>query len=137
MNDRKNLRLVDGSPKHRESLAAQHAFDVYLDLHENRSLRAVHEKLRQEFGKASVRKAPTLRTVEHWSAWFSWQERTAAHDKELNRRNEERKIRYKLKDLEEREAQRLEIASMTKLIYRNYITKTRTDKDGNEILDEE
>src|SRR5450759_2729971 len=99
MKDRKNLRLAESAPQHRESLAAQHAFDVYLDLHEDRSLRAVHERLRQEAGKTPVRKPPNLRTIEHWSSWFDLQERTSAHDKELNRRNEERKIRDRVKDL--------------------------------------
>ena len=98
MKDRKNLRLVDDSPKHRESLAAQHAFDVYLDLLAERSLRAVHEKLRQEFGKSSVRKAPTLRTIESWSVRFNWQERALAHDRELAKRSQELRIRERLAD---------------------------------------
>jgi len=92
--------------------------------------------LGRDWGKFGARKAPSLSTIENWSSWFSWSERTAAHDKELNRRNEERRLRDRVKDLEDRERRRKEIASMNALIYWNYITKNRIDENGNEVLDE-
>ena len=59
---------------------AEAAFDVYLGLGPERSLLSLRDDLRRHF-----QRAPTLRTLENWSAHFAWQSRL----RELERRARE------------------------------------------------
>lgn len=57
-------------------------FSVYLELGPQRSLAKVAETIRSEPAVHGFRRAPSLRTVEEWSARYRWGERLAAIERE-------------------------------------------------------
>jgi hypothetical protein len=59
----------------------QSAFVVYLSLGPDRSLTELAEILRAEPRRASLRRAPSLRTLESWSNRYRWQDRLADVDR--------------------------------------------------------
>ena len=60
----------------------ERAFDVYLSLGPDRSLAELAAVLRADPHRAGLRRAPSLRTVEGWSAGRKWQDRIADIDRQ-------------------------------------------------------
>jgi hypothetical protein len=59
----------------------ERAFAVYLALGPSRSLAELATVLRTDPNRAGLRRAPSLRTLEDWSARYRWQERIAEIDR--------------------------------------------------------
>lgn len=59
------------------SARQERAFDLYLKLGPDRSLAELARLLRSDPGRASLRRAPSLRTLENWSTRHGWQKRVA------------------------------------------------------------
>jgi len=55
----------------------ERAFALYLALGPERSLASLVGVLRVDPGRAGLRRAPSLRTLEDWSARYRWQQRLA------------------------------------------------------------
>jgi len=55
----------------------ERAFALYLALGTERSLGGLAAALRADPGRAGLRRAPSLRTLEDWSARYRWQQRLA------------------------------------------------------------
>jgi len=70
----------------------ERAFALYLELGPDRSLAELARLIRAEPGRAGLRRALTLRTLENWSARYGWQKRIA----ELERREREEAERQHL-----------------------------------------
>jgi hypothetical protein len=64
------------------SARQERAFDLYLKLGPDRSLTELARLLRADPGGAGLRRAPTLRTIESWSARYGWQKRIAELERE-------------------------------------------------------
>jgi len=60
----------------------QRAFAVYLSLGPDRSLAALAAVLRTDPSRAGLRRTPSLRRLEDWSARYRWQERIAEIDRQ-------------------------------------------------------
>lgn len=60
----------------------ERAFTVYLGLGPGRSLAELAAVLRADPSRAGLRRAPSLRTLEDWSARCRWQERIAQIDRQ-------------------------------------------------------
>jgi hypothetical protein len=70
----------------------ERAFDLYLKIGPDRSLTELVRLIRADPGRAGLRRAPTLRTLESWSTRYGWQKRIA----ELERKEREEAERQHL-----------------------------------------
>ena len=60
----------------------ERAFDLYLKIGPDRSLTELIRLIRADPGRAGLRRVPTLRTLESWSARYGWQKRIAELERE-------------------------------------------------------
>ena len=72
----------------------QRAFAVYLSLGPDRSLAELAAVLRADPGRAGLRRAPSLRTLEDWSARYRWQERIAGIDRQAREEAEREHLEW-------------------------------------------
>lgn len=68
----------------------EHAFTTYVELGPNRNLRLLEETLRANRGGA--RRAPSLRTLEGWSAHYGWQERLIEIERRAREEQEQQHV---------------------------------------------
>ncbi len=69
------------SPSMSASSRQERAFAVYLDLGPDRSLAQLAMAVCADPGRAGLRRAPSLRTLEDWSVRHDWQKRIADIDR--------------------------------------------------------
>ena len=68
---------------------AELAFTVYLELGAQRSLQRLHADLRADPGAYGFKRAPSLRTLETWSARDHWQNRIADLERQAQLQEEQ------------------------------------------------
>lgn len=91
----------------RESAAALRAFSDYLAQPVPRSLERLGQEYRSRSGSVPTRQVSRLK---FWSQQHGWQERCRAHDEAVAAEDAERLRRERLADLEQRRAERLQVA---------------------------
>jgi len=69
-------------------------FAVYLGLGPDRSLVELAAVLRADPSRAGLRRAPSLRTLEDWSARYRWQERIAQIDRQAREEAEREHLEW-------------------------------------------
>ncbi len=72
----------------------ERAFALYLALGPERSLGTLAAALRADPGRADLRRAPSLRTLEDWSARFRWQERIAEIERKARQEAERQHLEW-------------------------------------------
>jgi hypothetical protein len=72
----------------------ERAFAVYLGLGPDRSLVELAAVLRADPSRAGLRRAPSLRTLEDWSARYRWQERIAQIDRQAREEAEREHLEW-------------------------------------------
>ena len=72
----------------------ERAFDVYLSLGPDRSLAELAAALRADPHRAGLRRAPSLRTLEGWSAGRKWQDRIADVDRQAGEEAERQHLAW-------------------------------------------
>jgi hypothetical protein len=72
----------------------ERAFGLYLALGPERSLSRLAAALRADPGRAGLQRAPSLRTLEDWSARCRWQERIADVDRRTREEAERQHLEW-------------------------------------------
>lgn len=72
----------------------ERAFAVYLELGPDRSLAELAAVLRADPHRAGLRRAPSVRTLEGWSAGRKWQDRIADIDRQTREEGERRHVEW-------------------------------------------
>ena len=76
------------------SARQERAFGLYLKLGPDRSLAELARLLRADPDSAGLRRAPTLRTLENWSARYGWQERIAGIERKAREEEDRRRVEW-------------------------------------------
>ena len=87
----------------KESTRHRRAFDRYARLGGGRSLEALHDAIDDDPSQVGLSRAPTLRTLESWSAAFHWQDRMRELEREAAARDQE-DLLERLREMNERHA---------------------------------
>lgn len=72
----------------------ERAFAVYLGLGPDRSLAELAAVLQTDASRVGLRRPPSLRTLEEWSARYDWQERIAGIDRRARQEAERRHVEW-------------------------------------------
>ena len=86
-----------------EATRHRRAFDLYLRMGAERSIAELQELIAEDPSRIGISRAPTLRTLESWSASFNWRDRIGELEREAATRNHDDQVQV-IREMNERHA---------------------------------